>query len=526
LARLEKERADENLKQLRDKVDRLSELGRDLAKDPARDPRLRTAALALLQEALDFYDKILPQETIDPRLREEAARMYGEVAGTYHATGKWHQSLGAYWRQAELLAAMAREEPAHEEHNRKLALSYRACGNVLRDLGETPDARAAYQQAVELQERLMAESPGNLDLQVALSNTLLNLTTTMSPQGEAEEIEKVFRRVVKLDRAAVDADGPGSRFLPELALALDGLGMRLLDSGKIDDARAAIDESLKTYKELLKVHAQNDNFKRYVARSYTNHGRVLAAAGEVQDAEQAHKEAVTLLTTLVARAGANPFFRMELAITLSSWADLLKKTDRQKDAEDLLRQAIGHYKTLKGGFPEARRNSQQLVVSYMKLVSWLWEFGREGDAVEPYRLAFEVAPDDPVVNNDLAWILATNPERRLWKPAEAVRLAQQAVKARPRDGNFWNTLGVAHYRNGDDKAAIAALETSMKLSTGGDGSDWFFLAMAHWRLGDRDEARKWFGQAVRWMDKHLPRDAELRRFRAEAEATLGAKDKS
>jgi hypothetical protein len=80
--------------------------------------------------------------------------------------------------------------------------------------------------------------------------------------------------------------------------------------------------------------------------------------------------------------------------------------------------------------------------------------------------------------------------------------------------------GAAHYRNGDHKAAIAALETARRLWTGDDSLDWFFLAMAHWRLGHRDRARMCFDRGVQWMDKHKPDDDELRRLRAEVEATL------
>ena len=105
-------------------------------------------------------------------------------------------------------------------------------------------------------------------------------------------------------------------------------------------------------------------------------------------------------------------------------------------------------------------------------------------------------------------------------PALAVRLAKKAVDARMHEANYWNTLGVAHYRNGDDKAAISELETAMSLGAGGTSMDWFFLAMANWRLGDRDQAQSWFDRAVQWMDKHKPHDDELRRFRAEAEALL------
>ena len=56
--------------------------------------------------------------------------------------------------------------------------------------------------------------------------------------------------------------------------------------------------------------------------------------------------------------------------------------------------------------------------------------------------------------------------------------------------------------------------------------DWFFLAMAHQQLGNKDEARKWYDQAVKWMEKPREKNAgpsedELRRFQVEAAEVLG-----
>jgi tetratricopeptide (TPR) repeat protein len=91
---------------------------------------------------------------------------------------------------------------------------------------------------------------------------------------------------------------------------------------------------------------------------------------------------------------------------------------------------------------------------------------------------------------------------------------------------------VAHYRAGDPKAAIAALEKSVELRKGGDAFDRFFLAMSHYKLGNHEEARKCHDQAVAWMEKNkqaLEKDRlhaeELRRFRREAEAVLQLKQK-
>ena len=56
---------------------------------------------------------------------------------------------------------------------------------------------------------------------------------------------------------------------------------------------------------------------------------------------------------------------------------------------------------------------------------------------------------------------------------------------------------------------------------GRNSFDDFFLAMAYWQLGDKEQARKWYGQAVAWMKKNRPQDEELCRFRAEAAVLLG-----
>jgi WD40 repeat protein len=141
------------------------------------------------------------------------------------------------------------------------------------------------------------------------------------------------------------------------------------------------------------------------------------------------------------------------------------------------------------------------------------------------RKAIRLSPRFAPWTNDLAWRLANrlNPEPHHVRTA--VALALHAVKSAPAGGVFWNTLGAAHYRAGDWKEAVAALEKAMALRNGGDSFDWFFLAMAHWQLGEKEKAHQWYDQAVQWMDKNQPENGELRRFRAEAAELLGRKEK-
>jgi uncharacterized protein HemY len=131
----------------------------------------------------------------------------------------------------------------------------------------------------------------------------------------------------------------------------------------------------------------------------------------------------------------------------------------------------------------------------------------------------------PHTQNEVARFLATCATPQLRDAPRAVELAKQAVDQAPKDGTFWNTLGIAHYRAGDWRGAIAALEESRPRRSGGDASDFFFLAMAHWQLGEKAEARQWYDRAIEWM-KHNPKDDELDPFHAEAAALLGFPDPS
>jgi tetratricopeptide (TPR) repeat protein len=513
VARQEKERADRNLGKLGESVDRLAKLGRDLW----QQPRMHQAALSLLEEALDTYQDLLPEGSKDPRLRREAARMYGEVANVYHSVGRWGQAVEAYRRQVDLLASLQAEEQDNKELGRQTANSHRARGNVLRDLGDVEQARAAYGRAAELQEQFLDQSPNDPGEQVALANTLLNLASLTSSWDRLEDLEGLYRRLVKLDRAALDHAPENLGYQSELALGLENQGRFFLASGRGQQASASVSEALAIYRNLLSSGRMKGYIERYAANAYTTQGRILAAAGQAAEAERSFQEAIQLLEPLVKETPTYPFHRMDLAEALSRLAVFFKDTNRLHESEAARRQAIGHYETLKTRFPQKRR---LLVANYLELASLLWASGRQCEAVEPYRQAFEVDPEDPAVNNELAWFLATSPEPRFRDADRAVRLAKKAVDSRQKSGNYWNTLGVACYRNGDDKAAITALEKAISLRPEADSFDYFFLAMAYWRLGDRDKAQTCFGRAVQWMDKHKPHDDELRRFRAEAEAML------
>jgi superkiller protein 3 len=133
------------------------------------------------------------------------------------------------------------------------------------------------------------------------------------------------------------------------------------------------------------------------------------------------------------------------------------------------------------------------------------------------RKAIELDPKDGEAHYYLGLAL-----RKQGKLDEADPEIRKAIELDPTSAiaHYWNTIGAVHYRAGNWKEAIAALERSVELLQGGDSFDRFYLAMAHWQVGEKGKARKWFDAAVQWMDKNQPKSEELRRLRAEAEGLL------
>ncbi|MGL4553681.1 MAG: tetratricopeptide repeat protein, partial [Gemmataceae bacterium] len=156
--------------------------------------------------------------------------------------------------------------------------------------------------------------------------------------------------------------------------------------------------------------------------------------------------------------------------------------------------------------------------------------GRPGEAVKRYAEALagrkaqlgDGHPDALSSADALARLLVTSADEKVRDPGRAVALATTVVRLAPAVGHHSNTLGAAHYRAGDFRSALAALDRSVALRGGGDGYDWVLLAMAHRRAGARDEGRKWYDRAA--AAGHRPLTTELRLLLAEAAALFEGED--
>jgi tetratricopeptide (TPR) repeat protein len=250
-----------------------------------------------------------------------------------------------------------------------------------------------------------------------------------------------------------------------------------------------------------------------------------------------HRRGLDLFAAHVAEMPDEADFHPAALRIASSLGDMLKHRGEQRERLGAYRRTLDIAERLVARFPG--QAAYRSLAGYWQgtLGSVLSAAGqaREAEgayrrAVAHYQAALALEPTRAAALNNWAWLLATCPEVQLRDARRAVDLGTKAVGLIPRRGDLLNTLGFAHYRVGDWDAAIAALEQSRAFYAKRPEAETlesfsaFPLAMAHWQKGDHAEARRWYEQAVRWMENYRQRDEELLRFRAEAAGLLGIND--
>ncbi|MDR3638692.1 MAG: protein kinase [Isosphaeraceae bacterium] len=145
-------------------------------------------------------------------------------------------------------------------------------------------------------------------------------------------------------------------------------------------------------------------------------------------------------------------------------------------------------------------------------------------AIMRYQRAFAAKPEGALACNNLAWSYLTAPES-LRDSAQALAMAEKAVRLEPENATFRNTLGLAYYRAGRYKDATDVLRSNVESQE--DRFlvyDFCFLAMSYHQLGEASRAREYRSLALRWshFQKVLsPEDHhELAALWQEMDATL------
>ncbi|ACG77772.1 TPR domain protein [Phenylobacterium zucineum HLK1] len=330
------------------------------------------------------------------------------------------------------------------------------------------ERRGRRAEAVKLYDAALQRTPGSLQLQAARERAAAGRSAPAAPT-----VKEGAALAMLAPAATMIAARQGQIGLAYLRLALR------LDPGR-NDAWLMVGDFLQSGGDVEGARAA-------YARPKPGSPEYGAAQAKLAWSYQSEDRTETALK--LARAAAatgDPDARLTLS-------DLLRANGEYAESVQLLGELIAESAT-----PDWRL--------YYARGAALAQMDRWKDAEADLQAALKLRPDEPELLNFLGYSWIDRGERL----EEAMAMVEKAVASNPRSGAMIDSLGWAHYRMGDYKAAVEKLEQAVELEAG-DPEINNHLGDAYWMAGRKDEAVfQWRRVLTLKPDAKIQADAEAK----------------
>ncbi len=516
-AERERNRAEANLRRAGRAVRGMAEAGDKLFSQPGHED----AGRKIIEQAAIFHEGFVADEGDDATVLLEAARGWVRAAMIRQNLGQAKAAIAANDRAVELYDRLLVADPPNRRFRLERALRLRAAAlyHAAWD-ADGSAAGAAYVAARAALQGLCADAPDDPSYRFQLANILMNMGVFHGNHGRTNEAITLFEEAVALQRQnlTVAPNDPGYRV--ELALSQESLGQILWDRSRSARGDDLCREARETFRRVAGEYPKRVPYQWLVARAASYAGDRADRIGRLADAEREYRQALADLAAIRAQHPRNVMYAAEQLTFVAKLAGVIHAAGRVDEAEALYRQATELAEKLAGESPdELVTGRARPATAHLRFAEFLATAGRPADAVSVLHTAHRLWPAEAAVANALARRLADDPGVAPADAAEAVRLAEDAVRLDAGSADSWTTLGIARVRAADAAGAVTALQKAVAM-TGGDGARTrYYLALAHCRRADAGQARTEFARGLE-MSAAQPADPQLDRLRAEVQAAL------
>jgi tetratricopeptide (TPR) repeat protein len=513
-----------------------------------RERKLTQEDRRFLEKGLAFYERFAARNSAHGGLQTESARAYRRVGDLQLGLMHWPEAESGFRKAIPVFENIRVQSPDLADYHRELASSFEGLSRALWQQQRADEAIKASERALPYWEGLAASGTERPDVRFGLAHCLGQEALLLAHNGRYGEAEQTLTRVLDLFAKLKNEFPRDRRYRRDWAYTHSCLAGDVLHATKrLTEAEQHYHESIAAYRALAEEAPDDFWYPRCLGHELICLGFVLKDMGQRIPAEQLYRQAIEVQENILARdPPAINEHRHLLAQFVGHLAHFLAEGDRFSEAEAAFRRSATIRETIIADLvdpddEQERQNQRRLIsVDYVGLIQTFQlaaektatdrarpEDDRKASAAALRAHTREIERDATRAGhlaagelNGLAWKVVVKKDSDAEDVACAVEMAGKAAELAPNDGNIWNTLGIARYRAGDFKQAVADLQKSTQLRNGGSSFDLFFLAMVHWQLGNKTEARNWYDQAVRWMEKNQPTNEELSRFRTEAAELL------
>ena len=221
--------------------------------------------------------------------RTNAGRVL-EARGDFEAARTLYEAVLATYK------TLASRQPDEARWQSNLADAYDSLGKIALEQGELTRAISAYRDVRGIKAQLLANGPGDRNVQesLLLSNAILGRTLALC--GANEAASRYVNAAVSAARVLVAFDATQADWREELALYNLMLGGFARSAGRFGEAAGRDGESMRVLGELVSKDKTNNAWRQELARVQVESGRLQLALGEFAQAEQSLAMALGTIT--------------------------------------------------------------------------------------------------------------------------------------------------------------------------------------------------------------------------------------
>jgi serine/threonine protein kinase len=344
-----RERAEEYHRRAQVVVERLTQVGDELADRPYVD-RTRAAAL---EEVLRYYQGFVDEGHGDRVARHDVARAALRAGIVRLQLGQFEAALSVLRQAGDLLDGLLAESPTDLGLRGERADCYLNIGHVFKSTARFAEALTPYQQSIVLREGLCVELSGSAEQVSKLAYVLANWSAVRRRSGpdESDVAGITLQRAVRVLRPILtaDPDHPGHR--QTMAIVLEELGRQHWVRRRVPAAETALRQATELYQQLVRERPDAQR-RYYVARTKMRMARVLNGTDRPADAAALCQEAAVLSERIIAEFPGCSAYRSGLTSIFEEWRRALAVLNCRDQEKLVIRQALAHVERLAADFPD------------------------------------------------------------------------------------------------------------------------------------------------------------------------------
>lgn len=375
----ERVRADRNFRMARDAVDRMLT---KVAEELRGQPQTERVRQALLDDALQFYQEFLKEQSSDPAIRFETGMATLRVGHLYCFLGQWNTGINKYQQAIQIFSLLADEQPNNASFREQLAESRQRLARALGEVHDYDASMAESERAAAIWDRLAEDWPerpqylqnsaqSNWEIGTNLRSRYLAAKGAPYLKRKDQLLAEIARRFpafpidAKL-QAGTMAVIPAEQTNPDQSQAAAVPPQQFYadlphDLAVLQKYTAQLEATIAYWEQQLAEHPDAPIYQRMLLKFVGNLTHVLSAQERFDDIQRLMDRYRGQADQLAQRYPDNVEYQVGAAWDNNAYGILAFHFGRKEEARDYFRRAISACKRIVERYPDEKRHHTHLL---------------------------------------------------------------------------------------------------------------------------------------------------------------------